>query len=240
MANITIETVVNGDEVIEIDYSQLVTEDDTPLVSLFSEKQQRMLTEPLYSSWQPGRPFAVFANVGLFYTLAEPAIVPDAMLSLDIALPQKDIWEKPNRSYFIWKYGKAPEIVVEVVSNLKGMELAEKMDRYAKMGIPYYVVYDPAQHYGSPSLRFFENYIGEFRPSPNSQFAKVGLGLTIWEGEYEGMVAHWLRWCLPDGQLVPSGNEQRQRAEAEHQRAEAERKRAERLAQRLRELGLDE
>jgi Uma2 family endonuclease len=178
MENITIETVVHGDEVIEIDYSQLVTENDEPL-SIFEQAQQRLLTEPLYSSWQPGRPFAVFANVGLFYALAEPAIVPDAMLSLDVVLPQEDIWEKPNRSYFIWKYGKAPEIVVEVVSNLKGMELAEKMDRYAKMGIPYYVVYDPAQHYGSPPLRCFENHIGEFRPSTNPIFEKVGLGLTI-------------------------------------------------------------
>ncbi len=108
----------------------------------------------------------------------------------------------------------------------------------------YYVVYDPAQHYGSPPLRCFESYIGEFRPTPNPLFAKVGLGLTIWEGEYEGMVAHWLRWCLPDGTLIPTGNEQRQRAETEHQRADAERQRAEaahqraeRLAQRLRELG---
>ena len=33
----------------------LVTEDDTPVDNLPSEKQQRLLTEPLYSSWSgPG------------------------------------------------------------------------------------------------------------------------------------------------------------------------------------------
>lgn len=38
----------------------LTTEDDTPVDNLPSEKQQRLLTEPLYSSWAgPGesRPF---------------------------------------------------------------------------------------------------------------------------------------------------------------------------------------
>jgi hypothetical protein len=36
------------------DTSHLITEDDTPVDKLFSEKQQRLLTEPLYSSW-PGQ-----------------------------------------------------------------------------------------------------------------------------------------------------------------------------------------
>jgi Uma2 family endonuclease len=234
-----IETVVNGDEIIEIDYSQFVTEDDTPVDNLFSEKQQRLLTEPLYASWQPARPFAAFANVGLFYAVAEPAVVPDAMLSLDVALPE-NAWEKPNRSYFIWKYGKAPEVVIEVVSNLKGQELTEKMDKYAKIGIPYYVVYDPAQHYGLPVLRVFENLAHRYLPRASAQFDDLGLSLVIWQGEYEGMAADWLRWGLPNGGLIPTGHEQRLRADAERQRADTERLRADRLAQRLRELGLEE
>ena len=32
------------------DVEHLVTEDDTPVDNVFSEKQQRLLTEPLYSS----------------------------------------------------------------------------------------------------------------------------------------------------------------------------------------------
>jgi hypothetical protein len=45
----------------------LVTEDDTPVDNIFSEKQQRLLTEPLYNSWSgpgEGRPFVAMANVG--------------------------------------------------------------------------------------------------------------------------------------------------------------------------------
>jgi hypothetical protein len=43
----------------------LVTEDETPVDNVFSKKQQRLLTEPLYSSWSPGRPFVAMANVRL-------------------------------------------------------------------------------------------------------------------------------------------------------------------------------
>ena len=49
----------------------IVTEDDTPVDSLFAEKQQRLLTEPLYTSWPgpgEGRPFLAAANVGVFYS----------------------------------------------------------------------------------------------------------------------------------------------------------------------------
>jgi hypothetical protein len=38
------------------DIQDLITEDDTPVDNLPSEKQQRLLTEPLYSAWAgPGK-----------------------------------------------------------------------------------------------------------------------------------------------------------------------------------------
>ena len=57
----------------------LVTEDDTPLDNLFSEQQRRLLTRPLYASWQgPGdeRPFLVASGVGVYRTPTEPPLVP--------------------------------------------------------------------------------------------------------------------------------------------------------------------
>ena len=49
------------------DYDQFVTEDDAPVDNFFSEKQQRLLTEPLYSARvaeRLGRPLLAAANVG--------------------------------------------------------------------------------------------------------------------------------------------------------------------------------
>ena len=38
-------------DIDEPDLSALVTEDDTPVDNIYSEKQQRLLTEPLFSGW---------------------------------------------------------------------------------------------------------------------------------------------------------------------------------------------
>ena len=100
----------------------LTTEDETPVDNLPSEKQQRLLTEPLFSSWTgpgQGRPFLAAANVGLFWIPRDPAIVPDVLLSLDVTVPQ-DWWAM--RSYLLWEFGKAPEVVIEMVSNTRGEE----------------------------------------------------------------------------------------------------------------------
>lgn len=53
------------------DISSLVIEDDTPVDNFQSEKQQRLLTEPLYSSRVLSVPFIAAANVGLFYAIKQ-------------------------------------------------------------------------------------------------------------------------------------------------------------------------
>jgi hypothetical protein len=96
----------------------------------------------------------------------------------------------------------------------------------------------------------------------------LGLGLTLWKGTFEGWSDTWLRWCDREGNLLPTGEEQRERAEAaearvgeqreraeaaearvgeQRERAEAaetqlreQRERAERLQARLRELGVED
>lgn len=100
------------------DISHLVTEDDAPMDNP-SEKQQRLLTESLYSSWSPSIPFLAAANVGLFYALHQPPVVPDVLLSLEVSLAE-DWWQKQHRSYFFWEFGKLPEVVIEIVSNRQG------------------------------------------------------------------------------------------------------------------------
>ena len=116
----------------------LVTEDDTPVDNFFSEKQMRLLTEPLHTSWNgPGqqRSFVAAANVGLFFAVHEPPLVPDMLLSTDVHLPA-DVHPKAHRSYFVWNYGKVPDVVVEVVSNREGGEDSGKLAAYAPSASP--------------------------------------------------------------------------------------------------------
>ena len=104
------------DEPLELDISHIQIEDGEPVDNIFSEKQMRLLTESLYASWrdEQGAPrvFAAFANVGLFYALKEPPLVPDVMVALDV-VSRPDPSDKKTLSYFIWEYGKPPDIAVE-------------------------------------------------------------------------------------------------------------------------------
>ena len=59
------------------------------------------------------------------------------------------------------------------------------------------------------------------------------MGLTLWEGEFEAVRHRWLRWVDEHGVLIPTGREQRRRADAEHRRADAAHRRAEHAEQLL-------
>ena len=50
---------------------------------------------------------------------------------------------KSHRSYFVWEYGKVPDVVIEVVSNREGGEDSDKLAAYAQIKIGYYVIFDP-------------------------------------------------------------------------------------------------
>jgi hypothetical protein len=216
---------------------QIVTEDDTPVDNVFSEKQQRLLTEPLFASWMApdgapargSRPFVAMANVGLFYAINRPPLVPDVLLSMDVELPE-NMLAKSHRSYFIWLYGKAPDVVVEIVSNHEGGEDSEKLAKYARIGIPYYVIYDPDQMLGAEVFRVYALEATRYHKLDEPiWFPDVGLGLRVWQGRYEDLEANWLRWVDATGTLIPTGREGKEAAEA----------RAERFAEQLRQLGVE-
>jgi len=56
------------------DISHLVIEDDIPVNNFQSEKQQRCLVDPLYSSNVLPKPFLVAANVGIFNAITAEGI----------------------------------------------------------------------------------------------------------------------------------------------------------------------
>lgn len=217
------------------DISHIITEDDEPVDNVFSAKQQRLLVESLYNGWQQEQPFFADANVGIFASLHEPPLVPDVFLSLGLLPPQKDAWKKENRSYFLWEYGKPPEVVVEIISNREGGEGTRKISAYARLGILYYVIYDPDQRIQSQPLLVYELVVGRYVARSDSRLPEIGLGLSLWDNEYEGMPNVWLRWTRPDGALIPTGAEQteEQRRVAEEQRLLAEKERRVAEEQRL-------
>ncbi len=241
------QQLIDSDEVItELDISHLAIEDNTPVDNFQSEEQQRLLVESLYSSKALPTPFLAAANVGLFYKLKGDPIVPDMMLSLGVQRSD-DFSRRQNRSYFAWEFGKNPEVCIEIVSNAEGDELslskksqqkgktAAKKDVYAQIGIPYYVVFDPLQQiqdemtgallriWTISPVGYTELASGIAAVGQSIWLEGVGLGLTLWEGKFEEEVPRlWLRWCDRNSRVIPTGAE-----------------RANRLAERLREMGID-
>ncbi|HZF41542.1 MAG TPA: Uma2 family endonuclease [Blastocatellia bacterium] len=248
MSQQTAEDILDWRAAVE----NLVTEDDEPVDNFLSATLMRLLVTPLYDSWTPPpseeapgekRRFMATANVGVFRTPYEPPVVPDMLLSLDIETPH-DWSARDKRSYFLWEFGKPPDVVVEIVSNTKGRELDEKLRHYARLDVSYYVVYDPHHWLMEDPLRVYERGFGRrYRRRGDYNLPDVGLSLTLWEGVYEGEQGNWLRWLDSQGNLIPTGAECTTQAsecttQASERATQAE-DRAAKLAAKLRELGID-
>jgi Uma2 family endonuclease len=222
---------------IRPDISHIEIEDGAPVDRIRSEKQMRFLAESMNTSWegppsdQEGkrRPFVVLANVGLFSTLKDPPIVPDVMVSLDVEFRQ-DLTRKENNTYFIWEFGKPPDLVIEIVSNRKGGEDTRKLRDYAHIGVTYYVIFDPDHFLGRNTLRMYELRHRAYVEMNETWMPALGLGLALWHGVYEGIDDVWLRWCDIDGEVLPTGAEL---AQQERERADRERRRADRAEEQV-------
>ena len=199
------------------DASQVGTEDNTPVDNIASEQQLRLLTEPLHSSWNPGKKFIAAANAGVYIGVHRPPVVPDVFLSVDIS-PEEDWWAREPRSYFVWEFGKVPDVVLEIVSNKEGGEADHKMREYARIIVPYYVIYDPAGHIQDTPLASYEFHALKYVPLPQASFEHIGLSLVQWEGVFEGRQQSWLRWAdFKSGEIILTEAE---RADRERQSAD--------------------
>jgi Uma2 family endonuclease len=161
-------------------------------------------------------------------------------------------------SYVFWQEGVRPIVAMEFLSpGTRGEDLGETEPRGPQptkwqvyeqiLGIPYYIAFDRY----TDELRVFRLEGGHYRQQalaePKIWLPELSLGVGLWQGEYRGLERLWLRWYDGDGHWLPleaelerqRAEQERLRAEAERQRADAERQRAERLAERLRQAGID-
>jgi len=165
-------------------------------------------------------------------------------------------------SYVVWQEGVNPFVVVELLSpgtereDLGEQVIAPEPEQGRGNGqesqrstedkpprkwqvyeqilhIPYYVVFSRYTN----QLRAFKLNGAHYQELEVQDgrvwMSELGLGLGLWQGEFQGINRLWLRWYDAQGNwILTEAEQERQRAEQERQRAEQERQRAEQERQR--------
>src|SRR5205085_5926304 len=116
--------------------------------------------------------------------------------------------QRENLSYFVWLRGKLPDVAIEIVSNREGRKDSRKLLEYERIGVPYYVIFDPDDFLHGGVLRVFQRQGITYQPFARPwYFTDLGLGLDLWQGRYEDVDGTWLRWCDAQGHWIPTGVE---------------------------------
>lgn len=179
--------------------------------------------------WEDRNDWYFGVDMGVYHTTGvnpKIPVVPDAFLSLGV---ERRKGGKSRRSYVTWEEDDiVPKLVIEMVSHTPGGEYEEKLDIYTKLGVPYYVIYNPEfwKRDGHLPFEVYKLVNGVYRLQIGEPFwmPEIGLGLGRCQMPNDRLNRQILSWYDHNGQRHRNA-------------AEVERARADRLAQRLRELG---
>jgi Uma2 family endonuclease len=102
----------------------------------------------------------VGADMFLYYVEGSPGrcVCPDVFVT--VGIPKKP----ERRSYFLWREGRPPSMVIEVTSESSRREDQDKKDLYARLGVEEYFLDDPLGEYLNPPLQGFRLVQGRYEP----------------------------------------------------------------------------
>jgi Uma2 family endonuclease len=215
--------------------------DETPVDNELQELIPGLLKSILLILWEERMDWLFAIDMGIYIAPDLPPIVPDAFLSLGV---ERCYDEELRPSYVLWDEGVVPTLAIEVVSPTYRNEYTTKLERYAQMGVLYYVIYS-SQRRRKPKLEVHKLVNGAYQLQSGNPvwMPEVGLGIGYERGNYAAVKREWLYWYDETGQRYPTPNErvqqEAQRAVRSEERAVRLEERAAQLARRLRELGVD-
>jgi Uma2 family endonuclease len=206
---------------------ELLDSDETPVDNELQDLIPGLLKAILLTIWEQRLDWFFGIDMGIYTDPSQPPIVPDAFLSLGV---ERCYDEELRPSYVLWDENVIPSLAIEVVSPNYRQEYTTKLDKYAAMGVLYYTIYSSRRR-RKPKLEVHKlvNGVYELQAGNPVWMAEIGLGIGCERGNYGGITREWLYWYDATGKRYLTPNEMIQQ----------ESQRAERLAQRLRELGLD-
>ncbi|MBD2576342.1 Uma2 family endonuclease [Oscillatoria sp. FACHB-1406] len=236
--------------------AELPCSDDTPVDNEEQNFIPNFLLFLLEYLWGNRQNWFFGVDMAVYHTTGDNPripIIPDGFLALNV---ERRKGGQSRSSYVTWEENNVvPILALEVVSQAPGGEYSSKEEIYARLGVLYYVIYNP-QQFGRGSHQELEVYkLVKGRYSWQTKepvwMPEIGLGIGRGIRNYGGVEREVLYWFDEEGnryigteeaeqqarmQLVEMRQEldiAKQRAEAERQRAETERQLREQLQQTL-------
>jgi Uma2 family endonuclease len=194
--------------------------------------------EALDSYFQNRPDVYVSSNLFVYYEQGNPkaVVAPDVLVVLGVE-------KKKRPSYKVWEeQDKIPDFVLEITSKSTASEdRGTKKGLYAYLGVKEYFQYDPTADYLKPPLQGFRLVEGNYLPIPGRETngclsivsEVLGLELCL---ELDGEMRFYS--AATREKLLSPREMERAKCQAEQAQYEAE-QRANKLANKLRELGID-
>ncbi|OUL34445.1 hypothetical protein BV372_13645 [Nostoc sp. T09] len=194
--------------------AELPCSDDTPVDNEDQNFIPNLLLFLLEYIWANRNDWFFGVDMGVYHTTGVSPlvpIVPDGFLSLGVERRKAG---KSRLSYVVWEENEiVPILALEIVSLTPGEEYDKKLDTYAKLGVLYYIIYNP-EYWQRDHHQPFEVYRlvdGSYQQQIGEPFWMPEIGLGIGRGQYisgniQRQVLYWYdqqgkRYQTPEEQL---------------------------------------
>ncbi|MBW4689117.1 MAG: Uma2 family endonuclease [Komarekiella atlantica HA4396-MV6] len=194
--------------------AELPCSDDTPVDNEDQNFIPNLLLFLLQYIWENRNDWFFSVDMGVYHTTGVSPlvpIVPDGFLSLGVERRKAG---KSRTSYVVWEENEiVPILTLEIVSLTPGGEYETKFNNYAKLGVLYYIIYNP-EYWKRDRHQPFEVYRlvnGSYQLQIGEPFWMPEIGLGIGRGQYisgdvQRQVLYWYdeqgkRYQTPEEQL---------------------------------------
>jgi len=235
--------------------------DDTPVDNENQNKLPNWLLGVLDEIWGDRDDWFFGIDMGIYdpehQRKRTPIVIPDGFLSIGVESDKRR--DLGRLSYVLREENNIPPILaLEMVSQTYGDEYGSKFERYGRLGVKYYVIYN-REYSRRDKHEPFEVYKlieGAYERQEGEPYwmEEVGLGIGRVRGRVKRLNREWLGWHDRQGtpyplpsQMLEQKNQQleqkdQQRKQKEQQVAQKRRKSQQKdqlIREKVRSLGID-